>query len=38
MDIVSIIIQLVSGAAGGNIAGTLLKNFSLGTAGTRLLG
>ena len=26
-----LIIQLVSGALGGNVAGSLLKNFSLGT-------
>ncbi|MDH3580802.1 MAG: hypothetical protein OEM91_09285 [Hyphomicrobiales bacterium] len=31
MDVVALIIQLVSGALGGNVAGALLKNFSLGT-------
>jgi len=32
------IISLVSGAAGGNIAGALLKNFSLGTLGNSIAG
>lgn len=32
------IIQLISGAAGGNIAGALLKNLSLGTAGNSIAG
>jgi hypothetical protein len=31
MDYLPLIIQLVSGAVGGNIAGSLLKNSSLGT-------
>jgi hypothetical protein len=30
-NIIGLIIQLVSGAAGGNIAGALFKNISLGT-------
>jgi len=38
MDIVSLIIQLLSGAAGGNVAGALLKNFSLGTLGNSIAG
>ena len=38
MDPVSLLIQLISGAAGGNIAGSLLKNSSLGTAGNTLAG
>jgi uncharacterized membrane protein YeaQ/YmgE (transglycosylase-associated protein family) len=38
MDIVSLIIQLVSGAAGGNIAGALLKKYSLGTLGNSIVG
>jgi len=38
MDIVSLIIQLVSGAAGGNIAGSLLKKYSLGTLGNSIVG
>lgn len=33
-----IIIQLVSGAAGGNIAGGLLKNLSLGPTGNTVTG
>lgn len=38
MDVVSLIVQLLSGAAGGNIAGSLLKNISLGTLGNSLAG
>lgn len=38
MDPVSLLIQLASGAAGGNIAGSLLKNLSLGTVGNSLAG
>lgn len=33
-----LIIQLVSGAAGGNIAAALLKNLNLGTLGNSLAG
>ncbi len=33
-----LIIQLVSGAVGGNIAGSLLKNASLGKIGNSILG
>ena len=33
-----LIINLVSGAVGGNVAGALLKNFSLGTAGNSIAG
>jgi len=33
-----LIIQLIAGAAGGNIAGALLKNQSLGTLGNSLAG
>lgn len=33
-----LIIQLVSGAIGGNVAGTLMKKFSLGTLGNSILG
>lgn len=36
--ILPIIIQLISGAAGGNIAGSLMKNLSLGTIGNSLAG
>jgi uncharacterized membrane protein YeaQ/YmgE (transglycosylase-associated protein family) len=38
MNIVSLIIQLVSGAAGGNIAGSLLKKFDLGPVGNSIAG
>jgi hypothetical protein len=38
MDIASLLIQLASGAAGGNVAGGLLKNLSLGTLGNSLAG
>lgn len=33
-----IIIQLVTGALGGNVAGKLLKNLSLGTLGNSIVG
>jgi len=33
-----IIIQLISGATGGNLAGSLMKNLSLGTLGNSLAG
>ncbi len=33
-----LIIQLVSGAIGGNVAGKLLKNMSLGTMGNSIAG
>ncbi len=35
---VALIIQLISGAAGGNMAGALLKNFSFGLIGNSLVG
>lgn len=38
MDFVSLAIQLASGALGGNVAGSLLKNISLGTLGNSLAG
>ncbi len=38
MDIAGLIIQLISGAAGGNIAAALLKKFSLGPVGNSLVG
>lgn len=38
MDIVTLLIQLISGAAGGNIAGALMKNISLGTVGNSIAG
>ncbi|WP_456437478.1 hypothetical protein [Psychroserpens sp.] len=33
-----LIIQLISGAVGGNLAGSLMKKFSLGTLGNSILG
>jgi uncharacterized membrane protein YeaQ/YmgE (transglycosylase-associated protein family) len=38
MDIASLIIQLVSGAVGGNIAGAAFKDQSLGTIGNTIAG
>ncbi len=38
MDIVTLLVQLASGAAGGNAAGSLMKNLSLGTVGNSLAG
>jgi uncharacterized membrane protein YeaQ/YmgE (transglycosylase-associated protein family) len=38
MDITSLLIQLVSGAVGGNIGGALLKNISLGPVGNSIAG
>jgi len=37
-NLIPIIIQLVSGAVGGNVAGSLMKKFSLGTLGNSLVG
>jgi uncharacterized membrane protein YeaQ/YmgE (transglycosylase-associated protein family) len=38
MEYVPLLIQLISGALGGNIAGSLLKNISLGTLGNSIAG
>ena len=38
MNIVGLIIQLISGAAGGNIAGAILKQFNLGPVGNSIVG
>ena len=38
MNIVALIIQLISGAAGGNIAGALLKKLNLGPVGNSIAG
>lgn len=38
MDITALIVQLASGAVGGNVAGAALKKFSLGTAGNSIVG
>ena len=36
--IIGLIIQLISGAVGGNVAGALLKKLSLGTVGNSIVG
>lgn len=38
MEIVPLIISLLTGAGGGNLAGALLKKFSLGTVGNSIVG
>ncbi len=38
MDTVALFVQLISGAIGGNIAGSLLKKLSLGTIGNSIVG
>lgn len=38
MDLLPLIIQLASGAVGGNVAGSLMKENSLGTLGNSLAG
>ena len=38
MNIVSLIIQIVSGAIGGNVAGAAMKESSLGTVGNSIAG
>lgn len=38
MDIVSLLIQLISGAVGGNVAGAMFKDINLGTLGNSLAG
>jgi uncharacterized membrane protein YeaQ/YmgE (transglycosylase-associated protein family) len=38
MDVTGLVIQLVSGAVGGNVAGAVLKKFSLGTVGNSIVG
>ena len=38
MNLLPLIIELVSGAVGGNIAGSLLKNLSLGPVGNSIAG
>ncbi len=38
MQIVSLIIELVSGAVGGNIAGSLMKKYDLGTLWNSVVG
>ena len=36
--IIGLIIQLISGAVGGNIAGSALKQYNLGTLGNSIAG
>jgi hypothetical protein len=38
MNMVSLIVQLVCGAIGGNVAGAALKNFNLGPLGNTISG
>ncbi|MEL6673933.1 MAG: hypothetical protein AAFR61_17145 [Bacteroidota bacterium] len=38
MEFLPLIIQLASGALGGNLVGSLMKNLSLGTLGNSLAG
>jgi len=38
MDIVTLLVQLVSGAVGGNIAANILKKLSLGSVGNSIVG
>lgn len=38
MDIITLIINLISGAVGGNLAGAVLKDQSLGTVGNSIAG
>lgn len=38
MNLTSLIIQLISGAAGGNIAGAVLKKYDLGPIGNSIVG
>lgn len=38
MEIVPLIVSLATGALGGNIAGALLKKYSLGTLGNSIVG
>ena len=38
MNIISIIIEAISGAVGGNIAGAAMKENSLGTVGNSIAG
>lgn len=37
-NLVPLLVQLISGAVGGNAAGSLLKKFSLGTLGNSIAG
>jgi len=37
-NLLPLIVQLISGAVGGNVAGSLMKNLSLGTLGNSIIG
>jgi uncharacterized membrane protein YeaQ/YmgE (transglycosylase-associated protein family) len=37
-NLLPLIIQLVSGAVGGNVAGSLMEKFSMGTIGNSIVG
>ena len=37
-NLIPILVQVISGAVGGNVAGSLLKNLSLGKVGNSILG
>ena len=37
-SLIPLIIQLISGAVGGNVAGAMMKNLSLGTLGNSIAG
>jgi uncharacterized membrane protein YeaQ/YmgE (transglycosylase-associated protein family) len=38
MNMLSLIVQLISGAVGGNVAGSLMKKFDLGPVGNSIAG
>jgi len=38
MDIVTLLVQLVSGAVGGNVAANIMKKLSLGSVGNSVVG
>jgi uncharacterized membrane protein YeaQ/YmgE (transglycosylase-associated protein family) len=38
MNLVALIIQLISGAVGGNVAGSVLKQYDLGALGNSVAG
>jgi uncharacterized membrane protein YeaQ/YmgE (transglycosylase-associated protein family) len=38
MDVMSLLIQVVSGAIGGNAAGAAMKNYTMGTLGNTIAG
>jgi uncharacterized membrane protein YeaQ/YmgE (transglycosylase-associated protein family) len=38
MDITNLVLQLIAGAVGGNVAGSKMKNLNLGTVGNSIAG